>query len=307
MTAAPRPLRLGSRGSPLALVQAETFRRAYLDRYPDHQLEIIVVSTRGDDEATVPLPQFGGQGVFVKEIEDRLLAGEIDVAVHSAKDLAVEDADGLELCAFLPRGDAHDVLIRRYPGLGQEPPGPGFTVATDSSRRRAQLGDAWPGVEFVDIRGNIETRLKKLAAGAADGLVLAHAGIRRLELEPEGMELLPLTMCIPAPGQGAIVAQCREGDPIADAVRLLNHLQTALAVQTERDMASALGAGCDVPLGVYVEFRSAETRLIAALHDGGKLHRATARSAASAPHEAVELAIADLRDQGAQWRPAPAL
>ncbi len=151
------------------------------------------------------------------------------------------------------------------------------------------------------MRGNVETRLRKMAAGAADGLVLAAAGLRRLELEPEGAEPIPLSVCIPAPGQGAVVVQAREGDPAAAELRILNHLQTALAVLTERDMAAALGAGCAVPLGVYVEFRSGETRLIAALHDGEKLHRVSARSMAGAPHEAVEQAIADLRDLGARW------
>ncbi|HEV3235269.1 MAG TPA: hydroxymethylbilane synthase [Candidatus Dormibacteraeota bacterium] len=301
MTADPRPLRLGSRGSPLALVQAELVRRAILDRFPDREVELVVVSTEGDDDASRPLDAFGGQGVFVKAIEERLLAGDIDVAVHSAKDLAVEDADDLELVAFLPREEPHDVLVRRYSGIGLERPGDGFRVATDSSRRRTQLADAWPGAEFVHVRGNIETRLGKLTAGAADGLVLAAAGLRRLELEPEGAEPIPVSMCIPAPGQGAIVAQCRMDDPVATELRILNHLQTALAVQTERDMAAALGAGCAMPLGVYVEFRSGETRLIAAFHDGQELHRVSARSLAGAPHEAVEQAIADLRDMGVRW------
>jgi hydroxymethylbilane synthase len=283
------------------LVQAETVRRAYLDRYPDREVEIAVVSTQGDDEASRPLSAFGGQGVFVTAIEERLLDGELDVAVHSAKDLAVDDTDGLELAAFLPREEAHDVLVRQIWGVGQERPGEGFRVATDSTRRRTQLADAWPGAEFVGIRGNIETRLGKLAAGAADGLVLAAAGLRRLELEPEGAEPIPLSTCIPAPGQGAIVVQCREGEATANDFRLINHMQTGLAVQTERDMAAALGAGCEVPLGVFVEFRSGETRLMAALHDGEKLHRVWSRSPAGNPQEAVEQAIADLRDQGAKW------
>jgi hydroxymethylbilane synthase len=301
MTPSPQPLRLGTRGSPLALVQAEMVRRAYLDRFPDRAMEVVVVTTRGDREASRPLPLFGGQGVFVKEIEERLLAGDIDAAVHSAKDLAVEDTDGVELVAFLERGPAHDVLVRATAGLGLATPGEGFRIATDSTRRRTQLAEAWPGVEFVDIRGNIETRLGKLAAGAAEGLVLAAAGLRRLQLEPEGAETIGLTVCVPAPGQGALAVQCREDDPSAADLRLLNHLQTALAVQTERDVASALSAGCEVPVGAYVEFRGGETRLLVALHDGQALYRVSARSAARSPHEAVEEAMADLRDRGARW------
>jgi hydroxymethylbilane synthase len=276
-------------------------RRAYLDRFSDAHVEVVVVRTQGDRESTRALFEFQGQGVFVREIEERLLAGDVDAAVHSAKDLAVDDTDGLELVAFLPRDEPHDVLVRRDPGIGQGPPGPGFRIATDSTRRRTQLADAWPGVEFVDVRGNVETRLGKLAAGGADALVLAAAGLQRLQLDPPGSEPIPLTACIPAPGQGAVVVQCREGGHGSADMRWLNHLQTALAVQTERDMASALGAGCSVPLGVYVEFRSRETRLMAALHDGDRLHRVTAHSPAGAPQEAVELAIADLRDQGARW------
>jgi hydroxymethylbilane synthase len=260
-----------------------------------------VVGTQGDREATTPLPAFGEQGVFVKDIEKALLAGEVDAAVHSAKDLAVDDTEGLMLAAFLPRAAAHDVLIRRDTGLGMGVPGEGFQVATDSSRRRTQLADAWPGVEFVDIRGNIETRLGKLKAGAADGLVLAAAGLKRLGLEPEGAEPLAISLCVPAPGQGAIVVQCRDDDERAAELGLLNHLETALAVQTERDMAFALGAGCSYPLGVYVEFRAAMTRLTAAFHDGRELHRLSTRSAAGRPHEAVEEASAQLRERGVKW------
>jgi hydroxymethylbilane synthase len=297
-------VRLGTRGSPLALAQAEIVRRAYLARYPEERIELVVIKTEGDLDAERPLDAFGGSGAFVREIERALIDGRIDAAVHSAKDLAVDDPDGLELVAFLERADAHDVLVHPQ-RKDWEKPGPGFRIATDSSRRRAQLADAWPGVEFVDIRGNIETRLGKLAAGAADALVLAAAGLRRLELNPEGEEPISIPVCVPAPGQGAVAIQAREGDPAAENLRWLNHIATSLAVQAERDMAAALGAGCSVPLGAYVEFRAAETRLAAAFHDGERLYRAEARSPAIDAIQAVQLAIADLRDQGAKWGVAP--
>ena len=293
-------MRLGTRGSPLALAQAELVRRAYLDRFPDDSVEVVTIKTQGDREAERPLDSFPVNGVFVKEIEAALLEGRIDAAVHSAKDLAIEDADGLELTAFLERVDAHDVLIHRKP-RDWEKPGPGFRIATDSTRRRTQLVDAWPGVEFVDIRGNVETRLAKLEAGEADALVLAAAGLRRLDLEPAGEEPIAIPLCVPAPGQGAIVVQVREDDDATKRLRWLNHIATALAVAAERDMAVALGAGCSVPLGVHVEFRAGETRLVAAFHDGNKLFRAEARSSANDALEAVQLAIADLRDRGAVW------
>jgi hydroxymethylbilane synthase len=293
-------VRLGTRASPLALAQTELVRRAYLDRFPDDTVEVVTIKTEGDRESERPLDSFAESGVFVKEIESALLDQRIDAAVHSAKDLALEEAQGLELTAFLERADAHDVLIRRQP-RDWEKPGPGFVIATDSTRRRAQLSDIWPGVEFVDIRGNIETRLAKLEAGKADALVLAAAGLRRLDLEPDGEEPIAVPLCVPAPGQGAIVVQVREGDAAVDGLRWLNHIGTALAVAAERDLAAALGAGCSVPLGVHVEFRAGETRLVAAFHDGSDLYRVEARSSATDAHEAVELAIAELRDKGAVW------
>jgi len=253
-------VRLGTRGSPLALAQAELVRRAHLDRFPDDSVEVVTIKTQGDREADRPLDSFSGSGVFVKEIEAALLEDRIDAAVHSAKDLAIEDAEGLLLTAFLERAEAHDVLIHREL-RDWEKPGPGFRIATDSSRRRAQLVDAWPGVEFVDIRGNVETRLAKLEAGEADALVLAAAGLRRLDLEPAGEEPIAIPLCVPAPGQGAIVVQVREDDDATKGLRWLNHIATALAVAAERDMAAALGAGCSAPLGVHVEFRAGETRL----------------------------------------------
>src|SRR5439155_4663406 len=139
--------------------------------------------TTGDKQQRQALSSFGGQGVFVKEIEAELRAGRIDAAVHSAKDLAAADPEDLELVAFLEREAPHDVLVRRAPEQVRRPPGSGFVLATGSPRRRAQLADAWPGVDFVDIRGNVDTRLGKLERGDADGLVLAAAGLRRLEIE----------------------------------------------------------------------------------------------------------------------------
>src|ERR1700682_2304808 len=275
-------------------------RRAHLDRFPDDTVALVVIKTTGDLDAERSLDAFGGSGAFVKEIEQALIENRIDAAVHSAKDLAVDDADGLELVAFLEREDAHDVLIRARPREWQKPAA-GFRIATDSSRRRAQRADAGPGVEFVDIRGNIETRLEKLARGDADALVLAAAGLRRLDLRPEGEEPLSIPTCVPAPGQGAIAVQVREGDSTVENLRWLNHIATSLAVQAERDLAGALGAGCSVPLGAHVEFRAAETRLMAAFHDGDALFRVETRSPASDALEAVQLAIADLRDQGAKW------
>jgi hydroxymethylbilane synthase len=300
-------MRIGTRGSALALVQAEMVRTAYLERFPGREAEVVVVNTQGDSHPEQSLMKIGGLGVFVKELESALLSGHIDVAVHSAKDLAVRDSEGLELAAFLPRAPAHDVLVRRGGSrLGQEHPGHGFRLATGSPRRRALLGDAWPGVEFVDIRGNVDTRLRKLEEGAADGLVLAAAGLRRLGIEHPGAEPIPVATCVPAPGQGAIVVQARVEDPATADIRWINHFETMLAVQSERDMAGHLGASCSVPLGVYVEFRGGQTRLMAALHDGNAMFRVEARSSAAEPHEAVELAMAELRERGARWQPTPA-
>jgi len=287
----------------LALAQAELVRRAYLERFPDREVEVVAIKTQGDREAERNLDSFSSQGVFAKEIEDRLAAGDIDAAVHSAKDLAVEEQEGLEILAYLEREAPYDVVIRpRSEKLGQGVmPQPGERVATDSTRRRRQLEESWKGVEFVDIRGNIETRLEKLEAGAAEALVLAAAGLRRLGLSPAGEHPIAATECVPAPGQGAIAVQVRMGDEKSSDLRWLNHFQTSLAVASERDMATAMGAGCSVPLGVLVQFRGGETQLLAALHDGNRLYRTEVRSVASDPHAAVVDAIRQLREAGAKW------
>lgn len=296
-------LRLGTRGSPLALAQAEVVRRAYLERFPDREVEVVTFQTQGDREGNRALDSFSSQGVFVKEIEDRLSAGDIDAAVHSAKDLAVEETEGLEVLAYLERETPYDVVIRpKSEKLGHGVmPQPGERVATDSTRRRRQLEESWPGVEFVDIRGNIETRLRKLEAGEAEALVLAAAGLRRLGLSPLGEHPLAPTECVPAPGQGAVAVQGRLGDERSSDLRWLNHFPTSLAVSCERDMATVIGAGCGVPLGVLVEFRGGETQLRAAVHDGERLYRVEARSTASDPQDAVSDALRQLREAGAKW------
>jgi hydroxymethylbilane synthase len=300
-------LRLGTRGSPLALAQAELVRRAFLDRFPGREVELVTLSSQGDREATRALDSFSGQGVFVREIEERLAAGDIDAAVHSAKDLAVDETEGLDVIAYLEREAPYDVVIRpRSEELGRGiMPQPGERVATDSTRRRRQLESGWRDVEFVDIRGNIETRLKKLDLGEADALVLAAAGLRRLGLRPRGEHPIAAIDCVPAPGQGAIAVQVRFDDHATSDLRWLNHFPTSLAVSCERDMASTLGAGCSEPLGVLVEFRGGETLLLAAFHDGERLYRVESRSAAIDPQAAVVDAIAKLRGAGATWsRPA---
>ncbi|MEA2683146.1 MAG: hydroxymethylbilane synthase [Chloroflexota bacterium] len=296
-------LRLGTRGSPLALAQAELVRRAYLDRFPDREVEVVTLKTQGDREGERALDSFSAQGVFVKEIEERLVAGDIDAAVHSAKDLAVEETEGLEVLAYLERESPYDVVIRpRSEQLGHGVmPQAGERVATDSTRRRRQLEENWKGVDFVDIRGNIETRLRKLEAGDADALVLAAAGLRRLGLNPKGEHPLAPTECVPAPGQGALAVQVRMDDARSSDLRWLNHFPTSLAVSCERDLATAIGAGCSVPLGVLVEFRGGETQLRAALHDGDRLYRVEARSIASDPQSAVSDALRQLREAGASW------
>ena len=287
----------------MALAQAEIVRRAYLDRFPDHEVELVILRTEGDRESERKLDSFATQGVFVKEIEERLLGGDIDAAVHSAKDLAVDEPEGLDVIAYLEREAPYDVVIRpRSLKLGHGVmPQPGERVATDSSRRRRQLEANWKGVEFVHIRGNVETRLRKLEGGEAEAVVLAAAGLRRLGLKPDGEHPIAAIECVPAPGQGAIAVQVRFDDPKTADLRWLNHFPTSLAVSCERDMATALGAGCSVPLGVLVEFRGGETVLIAAFHDGERLHRVESRASATNPHAAVADAIRKLREGGARW------
>ncbi len=243
------PLRLGTRGSKLALWQANHVAALLRPIVGDRPIELVEIQTAGDQVRDVPLAAMGGQGVFTKEIQRALLAGSIDVAVHSLKDLPTEPVEGLTLAAVPARGPTEDAFIsRRYRGFAELPNG--ATVATSSLRRKAQLLHRRPDLRIVDIRGNVETRLRKLEEQQLDGLILARAGLERLGLADVVTEVLDPTWMLPAVGQGALGLECRQDDPSTrQLVQQLNDPLTYHAVLAERALLRTLLGGCQVPIG----------------------------------------------------------
>ncbi|OGB87670.1 hydroxymethylbilane synthase [candidate division WOR-1 bacterium RIFCSPHIGHO2_02_FULL_45_12] len=237
---------IGSRGSKLALTQSQDVLHGLAKNYPEIKFDLKIIKTRGDKLQDVALAKIGSKGFFTKELEEALLAKEIDVAVHSLKDLPVESPQGLAIGAITKRVDARDILARNKSKLE-----PGDTIGTSSLRRQAQLR-AW-GKDFriADLRGNLDTRLRKLKEGQFAAIVIALAGLKRLQIET-AYEILPIEMMMPAPGQGALAVQVRAGDDfVVDIVSKLNDQATALAVIAERALLLSLGGGCQVPVGAY--------------------------------------------------------
>jgi hydroxymethylbilane synthase len=247
------PLRIGTRGSALALWQANYVAGRLRPLAAPRVVELVELQTAGDQIRDRPLSQLGGIGVFTKEIQLALLAGTVDVAVHSLKDLPTVPVDGLILAAVPARGPAGDVFVsHRYRTFDGLPPG--ARVATSSLRRRAQALYRRPDLRLVDIRGNVETRLRKLTDQDLDALILAQAGLERLGLAEAITERLHPGWMLPAVGQGALGLECRSEDEATRAVlRQLDDLPTRQAVRAERSLLRGLGGGCLVPVGAATE------------------------------------------------------
>ena len=243
------PLRIGTRGSRLALWQAHYVADALRPLAAGRPVELVEIQTAGDRVRDVPLAQVGGIGVFTKEIQRAVLAGSVEVAVHSLKDLPTLPVEGLVLAAVPPRGPTGDVFIsRRHPSFDELPAG--ATVATGSLRRRSQLLHRRPDLRMADIRGNVETRLRKLEEQDLDALVLAQAGLERLGLGDAITHLLDPTWMLPAVGQGALGLECRVDDTATlTLLRQLDDPNTHAAVIAERSLLFGLGGGCLVPIG----------------------------------------------------------
>ena len=248
-------LRLGTRGSALARVQADTVGAALAAA--GWQAEIVVIRTSGDDKRDDA--PFEGKGLFVKELEAALLGGAIDIAVHSSKDMPAVLGDGLVIAAVLPRAEPRDALVfgaEHAPGMPTEDAlarlGPAPVIATSSPRRVAQLARVAPEARFISIRGNVDTRLRRLDAGEVRALVLAGAGLHRLGLGHRVTAFLPPEICLPAAGQGIVAIEARGEDRAAlDAVAALNDPTTMACLLAERAVVSRLGAGCQMPVGAF--------------------------------------------------------
>ncbi len=241
---------IGTRGSRLALLQTEDVKKSILQHFPVMEVEIRVIKTEGDQKLDLPLPAFGGKGAFTKEIEDALIRKEIDLAVHSVKDMPTELPDGLELIAVLKREDPRDCLISRGGKKIMDLP-KGAKIGTSSVRRTAQVKRLRPDLEPVNVRGNVETRLRKLESGDYDALVMAYAGIKRLGLADRVTQILETEFFVPAAGQGIIGIEARTGDPDMVAVcAAINDDASEIQADAERTFLGFLQAGCQVPCGV---------------------------------------------------------
>jgi hydroxymethylbilane synthase len=297
--AAVRTLRLGTRASALALAQsrqvAARIEATALAAGAPVEVELVEVTTHGD-VSTAPLSSFGGVGVFVSRLRDALLDRRVDVAVHSLKDLPTAPAPGLEVVAVPVREDPRDVLVARD-GLtvGELPPG--SVIGTGSPRRAAQLRALGLGLEVAEIRGNVDTRMRHVAQGRYDAVVLARAGLLRLGRAAEATEVFDPLLMLPAPGQGALAVECRSGggehdEAVRVAVRGLDDPDSRAAVTAERSLLAALEAGCAAPLGALAEVMEGDDgpelylRAVAASLDGALTLR---RSAVGPPALAPEL------------------
>lgn len=268
-------LRLGSRGSKLALWQAHHVAERLRALWPGLTVDVSVLVTEGDRSAESQLTFESGTGVFVREIETALLDGSIDLAVHSLKDLPTETPEGLVIAATPPRHDSRDALVCRKAKSVAELP-PNAIVATGSPRRRSQLLKVRPDLRFEPVRGNVDTRLRKLDEGMFDAMILAVAGIERLGLSDAPYTPIPHALCLPAPGQGALAIEIRSDD--VDTLRFVSVLDdphTAWCVAAERAFLAALGAGCLAPAGALATVSGAVLELEAMVGslDGTKLLR----------------------------------
>ncbi len=314
-----RELRLGTRGSQLALWQANTVA-ARIAEAGGPACRIVVIRTSGDRLQEAPLSEIGGKRLFVKEIEDALLRGDIDLAVHSSKDMPAVLPAGLAIAGVLPREDPLDaVVLPSSPApltvddlvaeLGQTP-----TIGTSSVRRIAQLTRIFPGARFVPIRGNLDTRLRKLDAGEYDAIVLAAAGLTRLGFASRISARLPVDACVPAPGQGIVAIEIREGDEaVRQAVSSVDDAATGAALEAERALVAALGGGCQTPIGALASWvRSAspaspeqvtgdalELVAVVVSLDGSRAVRAHRRGARSDAAALGARVAADLLAEGA--------
>ncbi len=253
-------IRIGTRGSPLALAQAHEVRSrlAAAHGLPEAEISITVIKTTGDQILDRPLADIGGKGLFTKEIEDALLSHEIDVAVHSMKDMQTALPDGLTIGAVLAREDVRDAFISlRHKSLSDLPTG--TVVGTSSLRRQAQLLHARPDLTVVGFRGNVQTRLKKLQDGVAEATFLAVAGLKRLGLQDRITSAIPIDQMLPAVAQGAIGLEIRAGDePSADMIAPLNDAATALAVTAERAFLARLEGSCRTPIAGYANLANGQ-------------------------------------------------
>lgn len=296
-----RPIRIATRKSPLALWQAHYVKNRLESLYPDSQIELVPLSTRGDKILDSPLSKVGGKGLFVKELELAILEDRADLAVHSMKDVPVDFPAGLGLSVICERDDPRDALVSPgYASIDELPLG--SRVGTSSLRRQCQLRARRPDLQILDLRGNVNSRLAKLDAGEFDAILLATAGLKRLDFTDRIRISLDPAESLPANGQGAIGIECRLNDHALLALLApLDHFPTRQCVLAERAMNLALQGGCQVPIGAYAEQRGDQLWLRGLVGDPNGLHilRAEAQGPANEPLLLGQRVAEQLKAQGA--------
>jgi len=283
-------LRIGTRGSQLALYQANWVKEKLVQAYPHLKVTLIKIKTTGDKIQDAPLAKFGGKGLFVKEIEEALMQRGIDLAVHSIKDVPTELPEGLHLSAITKREDPRDVFISKDGTLLKNLP-QRAKIGTSSLRRQAQLLSFRRDFEMIPLRGNLDTRLKKLETMNLDGIILAYAGVKRLGLEEKITEIISTEISLPAIGQGALGIETRMDDEeVEEKIRFLNDPPSAVAISSERAFLRKLGGGCQVPIAAFGQIVGSTLEIagMVATTDGKTLIR---HSLEDTPEEAESLGI----------------
>lgn len=294
-------IRIATRKSPLALWQAEHVAERLQRTFPGCRTELIKMTTQGDKILDAPLAKIGGKGLFVKELEQGMLDGLADIAVHSMKDVPVAFPDGLHLAAILSREDPSDAFVsNRYATLQDLPAN--ARIGTSSLRRQCQIKELYPDAEILSLRGNVNTRLAKLDAGEYDAIILASAGLKRLGMAERISQCLDTSVSLPAIGQGAIGIECRTDDTeINDMLSALHDSETGLCVAAERAMNARLNGGCQVPIAGFARMQGEQLfmRGLVGSPDGSVIYRAE-RTGGPDTAEAIGRTIAeDLLAQGA--------
>lgn len=266
---------IGTRQSLLALWQSNHIASLLRKQYPDCQVTLKKIVTKGDRILDVPLAQIGGKGLFTKEIETELLDGTVDLAVHSLKDMPTVLPEGLCLTAITTRANVGDAFVsNKYASFSELPQG--VVLGTSSLRRKAQLLAVRPDLKIVDLRGNVDTRLRKLDEGQMDAIILAAAGLERLGHADRIREIIPTTVCLPAVGQGALAIECRsDNKEVREMLAFLNDLSTKQATDAERAFLGLIEGGCQVPIGVHAEVENDNVKIEAVIAslDGSKVLR----------------------------------
>lgn len=296
-----KTIKIGTRKSPLALWQAYYVRDAILKHQPDTTVELVEIVSEGDKHLETPLAKIGGKGLFLKELETALLDGSVDIAVHSMKDVTVQLPEGLHIPVICEREDPRDAFVsNHYTSLSELPDG--AKVGTCSLRRKSQIAAKYPALQLIDLRGNVNTRLGRLDNGDFDAIILAAAGLMRLEFNQRIAAFIEPEEMLPAVGQGAVGIECRQGDArVEAAIAPLHHADTATRVWAERAANEKLGGGCHVPVAAHatLEKDALRMRALVASVDGETVLQCEYRAPRAEGRELGERAAHTLIEQGA--------